>query len=138
MQPNSADRLLTRDEVAEILRVHPDTVYALVRERKIPAVKIGGQWRFSEVLLWEWIYETTVQPGAEANDVQREPGLRGRLSPVAGSDENPRLSPTSALSHEGGSASVVPSVGRGQHSRQENGPRPGAGPVPLRALPEID
>ena len=37
---HSADRMLKRDEVVEILRVHPDTVYQLVRELKIPASRL--------------------------------------------------------------------------------------------------
>jgi len=38
-------------ETAEYLRLTEKTVYTLVREGKIPALKIGGQWRFSKELL---------------------------------------------------------------------------------------
>ena len=36
----------TVDEVAKALKLNPYTVRRLVREGKIPAFKIGGQWRF--------------------------------------------------------------------------------------------
>jgi excisionase family DNA binding protein len=36
----------TIDEVAESLKLHPYTVRRLCREKKIPAFKFGGQWRF--------------------------------------------------------------------------------------------
>ncbi len=36
----------TVDEVAKILRLHPYTVRRLCREKRVPAFKFGGQWRF--------------------------------------------------------------------------------------------
>ena len=36
------------DEVSKYLRFHPHTIRKLAREGKIPAFKIGGQWRFDE------------------------------------------------------------------------------------------
>ncbi len=38
--------LMTIDEVAEYLEVHPDTVRRRARDGEIPAAKIGKQWRF--------------------------------------------------------------------------------------------
>jgi excisionase family DNA binding protein len=38
---------LTVGEVADYLRVHPSTVYRLVRARQIKGFKIGGLWRFN-------------------------------------------------------------------------------------------
>jgi excisionase family DNA binding protein len=32
--------------VAAVLRVSEGTVYRLVRDRQLPAVRVGGQWRF--------------------------------------------------------------------------------------------
>jgi excisionase family DNA binding protein len=37
--------VLTPEEVAEYLRVNPQTVYRLLRAGKCPGVKIGRQWR---------------------------------------------------------------------------------------------
>jgi putative molybdopterin biosynthesis protein len=47
------ERLLTTDEVAALLRVHPKHVYRLLK-RGLPGRKVGGEWRFveAEVLAW--------------------------------------------------------------------------------------
>lgn len=39
--------VLTADEVAKYLRIHPYTVRRLAREKKLPGFRIGGQWRFN-------------------------------------------------------------------------------------------
>ena len=39
--------ILTAEEVAELLRIHPYTVRRLAREGKLPGFRIGGQWRFN-------------------------------------------------------------------------------------------
>ena len=41
-------------EVARALKFDPYTIRRLVREKKIPAFKIGGQWRFDKHELDEW------------------------------------------------------------------------------------
>lgn len=53
-------RIRSRDvwtivEVAEYLRVHRGTVYRLVREGKLPAFKVGGEWRFFSDVVDEWL-----------------------------------------------------------------------------------
>lgn len=54
--------LMTIEEVAECLRVHPSTVYRLVRQRVIPAVKIGKQWRVDSQTLEDWLSENATGP----------------------------------------------------------------------------
>jgi len=49
------DEFLTTKEVAEYLRVDMYTIYRLVSQRKIPAFKIGNQWRYKRSLLERWI-----------------------------------------------------------------------------------
>jgi len=49
------ERLLTIDEVAEFLHVNPMTVYAWVKDEKIPAFKIGKVWRFKKTEIDEWL-----------------------------------------------------------------------------------
>ena len=49
-------KLLTADEVADILQVSKARVYELVRRRSIPALMLGErQIRFDETALREWI-----------------------------------------------------------------------------------
>lgn len=47
--------LLTAEQVARYLRVDKFTVYRLVAQKKIPAFKVGNQWRFKRDLLDEWL-----------------------------------------------------------------------------------
>lgn len=51
--------LLTASEVAEHLRLHIETVYRLARQGKLPAVKVGEQWRFSEATIRQWLTGNT-------------------------------------------------------------------------------
>lgn len=44
----------TVDEVAKVLRLHPYTVRRLCREKRVPAFKFGGQWRFPKVEIDAW------------------------------------------------------------------------------------
>jgi excisionase family DNA binding protein len=39
------EQLLRVDQVAEVLQVHPQTVYNLLRRGKIRAAKVGRAWR---------------------------------------------------------------------------------------------
>ena len=40
--------ILGIQEVADYLHIKEKTVYRLVQQRKIPALKIGGQWKIKE------------------------------------------------------------------------------------------
>ena len=46
---------LTTKEVAEYLRVNQYTVYRLVAQKKLPAFKVGSQWRFKRTVLDHWL-----------------------------------------------------------------------------------
>ena len=47
--------LLTLDEVAAYLKVSRDTVYRMAQKGKIPAVKVGNQWRFAKSEVTNWL-----------------------------------------------------------------------------------
>lgn len=47
--------LLTIEETADKLRVNMDTVRRLLRQKKLPGVKIGAQWRVSSAALKAYI-----------------------------------------------------------------------------------
>jgi excisionase family DNA binding protein len=49
--------ILTAKEVAEYLNIHPLTVHKHAREGKIPAFKIGTDWRFHRKHIERWIKE---------------------------------------------------------------------------------
>ena len=46
---------LSIQEVAERFGINPTTVYRLANQGKLPAFKVGNQWRFSEARLEEWV-----------------------------------------------------------------------------------
>ena len=47
--------LLTTDQVANYLKIDKFTVYRLVAQKKLPAFKVGNQWRFKRTLLEAWL-----------------------------------------------------------------------------------
>ena len=47
--------ILTAKEVAEYLHIHPLTVHRYAREGRIPAFKIGTDWRFHKKYIEKWI-----------------------------------------------------------------------------------
>jgi len=49
--------IMTTKEVAEYLNLHPLTVHKYAREGKIPAFKIGTDWRFHKGYIERWIKE---------------------------------------------------------------------------------
>ena len=51
----SNEQIMTLREVAKYLGLHAMTVYKLTREGRVPAAKIGGQWRFKRDVLNEWL-----------------------------------------------------------------------------------
>lgn len=55
------DRLLTLREVSRILRLSPPTLYKLLKERRLPGVKVGNQWRFRRAEILRWLEGTRIQ-----------------------------------------------------------------------------
>jgi excisionase family DNA binding protein len=49
--------ILTLEEVARYLRLKPQTIYKWAQERRIPAVKLGKEWRFRKSVLDRWLDE---------------------------------------------------------------------------------
>jgi len=49
--------ILTAKELAKYLNIHPFTLHKLAREGKIPAFKIGTDWRFHKAYIDRWIKE---------------------------------------------------------------------------------
>lgn len=38
------DELLTAEELAELLHIHLDSVRRMMRQKRLPAVKVGRRW----------------------------------------------------------------------------------------------
>jgi len=60
--PKRNDQIMTLREVAKYLGLHAMTVYKLTREGRVPAAKIGGQWRFKRDVLDQWLESKMHQP----------------------------------------------------------------------------
>ena len=69
---SKAKDIMNTKEVSDFLKLHPFTVNKLAREGKIPAFKIGADWRFHRKHIESWINEKIVyqQQGRE----RRNPG----------------------------------------------------------------
>lgn len=52
MEPQN--RLLTAEEAARYLGLHPETVRKMAREQRLPRVKVGRVWRFRPTDLDDW------------------------------------------------------------------------------------
>lgn len=55
--PPQGHEILTLEEVALYLRLKPQTIYRWAQEKRIPAVKLGKEWRFRKSILDRWLDE---------------------------------------------------------------------------------
>lgn len=55
-------QIMTPKEAAKYLGFHLVTIYRLLKKKEIPAVKIGGQWRFKKDILDAWLVERMGKP----------------------------------------------------------------------------
>ncbi|UCC45599.1 MAG: helix-turn-helix domain-containing protein [Candidatus Zixiibacteriota bacterium] len=46
--------IMTLEEVAAYLKLKPQTIYTWAQEKRIPAAKLGKEWRFRKSILDEW------------------------------------------------------------------------------------
>ena len=67
--------ILTLEEVAHYLRLKPQTIYKWAQEKRIPAVKLGKEWRFRRIILDRWLDEQMLNA---------EPGFSHLRDPKAG------------------------------------------------------
>lgn len=47
-------RVLTVQEVSDYLRVHPSTIYRMLKKKEIPAFRVGSDWRFTIDAIDRW------------------------------------------------------------------------------------
>ncbi len=66
------DKLLTTRELQERLQLDRVTIYRMVKEGELPALRVGGQWRFSSDAIEVWLQDsdrTRAPAAATANDL---------------------------------------------------------------------
>lgn len=66
--------LLSVKEMAERIRMHERTIYRLAKERKIPAFRIGKQWRFDLATLSDWLKKQVIDNPVKINETTENTG----------------------------------------------------------------
>jgi excisionase family DNA binding protein len=52
--PQIISNVMTVTELADYLRVHRSTVYRLLKNGKLPAFRVGSDWRFTTQAIDQW------------------------------------------------------------------------------------
>ncbi|MDI6814291.1 MAG: helix-turn-helix domain-containing protein [Desulfitobacteriaceae bacterium] len=73
--------ILTAKEAAALLRISEYTLRQYAKKGKVPARKIGNQWRFSKDELIEWFYAANLDALAEEAEQEYRSGQAVRLWP---------------------------------------------------------
>jgi excisionase family DNA binding protein len=55
--------VLTVRDLSDYLRVHPSTVYRLLKTGQLPAFKVGSDWRFNVEEIDRWRVDREKNPG---------------------------------------------------------------------------
>jgi excisionase family DNA binding protein len=77
---DSTASTLTVPELAEHLRVHPTTIYRLLRAGKIPAIRAGNSWRFDRTAINKWEADQTATSEVDSSSPARK-GRKARTKP---------------------------------------------------------
>ena len=65
-------KVLTVQEVSTYLRVHPSTIYRMLKKNQLPAFRVGSDWRFTVEAIDKW--------RRFGRDRPARPGKRERVS----------------------------------------------------------
>lgn len=71
---NPMSDLLTTKELQALLDVDRKTVYRMLKDGKLPAVRVGGQWRFPRQAIAAWLHEPnpSENPALRLDDTNNE------------------------------------------------------------------
>jgi excisionase family DNA binding protein len=62
------DKVLTVQEVSTYLRVHPSTIYRMLKKNQLPAFRVGSDWRFTVEAIDKWRASVENSAPASASD----------------------------------------------------------------------
>jgi excisionase family DNA binding protein len=67
-------KVMTVQEVSSYLRVHPSTIYRMLKKHQLPAFRVGSDWRFTVDAIDKWreTVETGSLEAAENNNPARQ------------------------------------------------------------------
>ncbi len=77
------DVFLTTEEVLEYLQVNLRTVYRLIKAGKIPAVRVGRQWRVRRTELDAWLRRQSAECVRDRRPAHAREASGGSCSPRA-------------------------------------------------------
>lgn len=85
------EQVFTIKELSEHLRVHPTTIYRLLRQGRLPGFRVGSNWRFNRVAIEKW----ELNPSA-ANTAPTARGRRKRtvIGEKSGDKYNEAIAPS--------------------------------------------
>ena len=63
-------RVLTVQEVSTYLRVHPSTIYRMLKKNQLPAFRVGSDWRFTVEAIDKW--RASVETGLPGQEIARD------------------------------------------------------------------
>src|ERR1700738_5026232 len=81
------ETFLTTEEVLEYLQVNLRTVYRLIKAGKIPAVRVGRQWRFRKRDIDAWLDSQRTRSGGRGAAIPRPAGGAARPRVLVVDDE---------------------------------------------------
>jgi putative molybdopterin biosynthesis protein len=74
--------LMTTKEVADYLRIKERKIYDLVREGRIPCIRVTGKWLFPKVLIEQWVFQNSVGAPQTKVRIERPPVVSGSHDPL--------------------------------------------------------
>src|SRR5512146_1959663 len=77
-QVAQSDQIFTIKELSEHLRVHPTTIYRLLRQGRLPGFRVGSNWRFSREAIEMWEREQAGRSAASPPRRRRSAARRHR------------------------------------------------------------
>src|SRR5271157_1554396 len=81
--------LLTTGQVQGLLRVDRTTIYRMVEDRRLPAIRVGKQWRFEKDEIERWLQ---AQTSPQAAPLAANPASGQAAAPSTGPCAAPHLS----------------------------------------------
>ena len=85
------ERLLTTRDLQQILQVDRITVYRMLEAGELPGIKIGGQWRFPEQEVQEWLAGVKAKRTLADSTACSLPGFSAEAPSEEALDQNLRL-----------------------------------------------
>lgn len=85
-KPMADDRdILTVREICDLFQVHPSTLYKMIKQGKIPAFRIGSEWRFRKDVIMRWMAQWSMETQQVKKVIDTGVDGEARHRPRAGS-----------------------------------------------------